>query len=79
MMMEHFVIPLKFVSDRDPKFMNVFWKTLCRRFWISHTTTTVYNTQANGAAERMSQTLEMILRNYMNDWQFHMVEEGEMR
>lgn len=65
-------LPLKFITDRDPRLIMSFWKTMCRRLKIDHRKTAAFHAQTDGAAERLNQTLEVALRNYIsprqNDW-----------
>lgn len=69
-------LPSKFITDRDPRLIMSFWKTLCRRLNIDHRKTTAFHAQTDGAAERMNQTLEIALRNYVsprqNNWAKHL-------
>lgn len=65
-------LPSKFITDRDPRLIMSFWKTICRRLNIDHRKTAAFHAQTDGAAERMNQTLEVALRNYISprqsDW-----------
>lgn len=69
-------LPSKFITDRDPRLIMSFWKTLCRRLKIDHRKTAAFHAQADGAAERMNQILEVALRNYIsprqNNWSKHL-------
>ena len=61
------------VSDWDARFINKFWKHLCRRLGIKHVSTTAYYSQGDGQTERLNQSLEAYLRVYVNweqnDWE----------
>lgn len=35
-------------TDRDPRFMSGFWKSLCKLFDIQHAPTVAFNPQGNG-------------------------------
>lgn len=59
-----FGLPHCMVSDRDPKFVSMFWKSL---FALLHTRlcfSSAYHPQSDGATERMNKSLEHILRCY---------------
>ena len=61
------------VSDRDTRFVNKFWKHLCRCLDIRHASTTVYHSQEDSQTERLNQPLKAYLRVYVNweqnDWE----------
>jgi hypothetical protein len=67
---------VKFITDRDPRLILSFWKTITHRLGIDHRKTAAYHAQADGAAERMNQTLEVALRFYINqkqnNWHRHL-------
>ncbi|MBW0564712.1 hypothetical protein O181_104427 [Austropuccinia psidii MF-1] len=50
------------ISDRDPKFTSSLWTYLHRLFWTKLSFSTAYHPQTDGLAERMTQTLEDIIR-----------------
>lgn len=66
----------KFITDRDPRLITGFWKKMCRGLKIDHKKTAAFHAQTDGAAERLNQTLEIALRNYINrkqnDWSKHL-------
>jgi hypothetical protein len=62
-------LPVKFITDRDPRLILSFWKTITHRLGIDHRKTAAYHAQTDGAAERMNQTLEVALRFYVNERQ----------
>jgi hypothetical protein len=64
-------LPSKFITDRDPRLILSFWKTITARLGIDHRKTAAYHAQADGAAERMNQTLEIALRAYVNQRQIN--------
>ena len=61
------------VSDRDIRFVNKFWKHLCQCLGIRHASTTAYHPQGDGQTERLNQPLKAYLRVYVNweqnDWE----------
>jgi len=58
--------PDKIISDKDLKFMAVFWKTFLaeQRIWAA--ILTVYYPQTDGQTERLNQILEQYLWHYVN-------------
>jgi hypothetical protein len=62
-------LPLKFITDRDPRLIRSFWKSLAARLGFDHRKTAAYHAQCDGAAERANQTLEIALRAYVNQRQ----------
>ena len=66
----------KIISDRDPRFSSNFWKELGRILGIHLALTTPYHPAGNGQSERTNQTMEQILRSYVdprqNDWDLHL-------
>lgn len=58
-------IPRSFISDRDSKFMSVFWKTIFERLGVTFLTSTAYHPQTDGQSERTNQTVEIALRYYI--------------
>jgi hypothetical protein len=62
-------LPTKFITDRDPRLIQSFWKSLASRLGFDHRKTAAYHAQADGAAERANQTLEVALRSYVNQRQ----------
>ena len=66
-------IPSRLISDRDPKFTSVFWKTLFAKCGVALGMTTAYHPSADGQAERTNQTVETALRcllvgKYEENW-----------
>ncbi|MBW0520531.1 hypothetical protein O181_060246 [Austropuccinia psidii MF-1] len=50
------------INDRDPKFTSALWTNLHRLFWRKLSFSTAYNSQRDGQAQRMIQTLEDMIR-----------------
>ena len=69
-------LPVKFITDRDPRFVGLFWKHLCARLGIEHGKSTAYHAQTDGQTERVNQILEIALRAYtslmQDDWVYHL-------
>lgn len=53
------------VSDRDPRFTSEVWTQLCKRFDIKRALSSAYHPQSDGQTERLNQTLEQMLRTYI--------------
>lgn len=58
-------IPTKFITDRDPKLVKSCWATISKKLRMTHARTAAWHAQADGAAERLNQTLEIATRNYV--------------
>jgi len=69
-------IPQVLVSDRDPRFVSCFWKSLFEICGTSLNVSTAYHPETDGQTERTNRTLEQILRAYVgykqNDWDKHL-------
>ena len=69
-------MPKKIVSDRDPRFTSIFWKTLFELSGTELAMSTAYHPQTDGMTERVNQVVEQILRNYINyrqnDWDVYL-------
>jgi len=65
-------LPDSIVSDRDPQFTSILWKSLCKRLGINLRLFTAYHPQTDDQSERANQNVERYLRffcSYMqNDW-----------
>jgi hypothetical protein len=52
---EHYVrtrgLPAAIVSDRDPRFISVFWRTVCERLGIKQKMSTAFHPETDGLAE----------------------------
>ena len=64
--------PSAIISDRDPKFLSLFWTELFRQAKMDLLTSTAYHPQMDGQSERTNQSVEIALRYYIglhqNDW-----------
>uniref|UniRef100_A0A6N2LYN7 Reverse transcriptase n=1 Tax=Salix viminalis TaxID=40686 RepID=A0A6N2LYN7_SALVM len=61
-------IPISIVSDRDPRFTFVFWKSLHKALGTKLNFSTTYHPQTDGQSERVIQILEDMLRACVLDW-----------
>ncbi|MBW0466984.1 hypothetical protein O181_006699 [Austropuccinia psidii MF-1] len=57
-------VPKIIISDRDPKFTSELWTNLYDMMGTKLAFSTAYHPQTDGLAERMSQTMEDILRRF---------------
>jgi len=62
-------LPKKIISDRDPKFTSVFWRSLFSILGTRLAMSTSFHPQTDGATERVNRTLEQMLRGFVNDVQ----------
>ena len=60
-------IPRSVISDRDRKFMSLFWRTIFQKLGIELLTSTAYHPQTDGQSERTNQTLEIALRFWLSN------------
>jgi len=69
-------LPTSIVSDRDPRFTSEFFKQLCEILGIKQRMSTAFHPQTYGQTERMSRTLEEMLRTFVSpslkDWDKHL-------
>ncbi|OWZ17533.1 Retrotransposon protein [Phytophthora megakarya] len=65
-------VPSEILSDRDPKFTAIVWKTLCAMLGTRQQLSTAFRHQANGVTERRNQIIGNYLRAFTNgtstDW-----------
>src|SRR6266702_2493 len=64
-----FRLPLKFISDRDPRFALRFIRGLCKSTGMMQNISTAYHPQTDGQSEHTNQWLEQYLRFWVNEWQ----------
>lgn len=69
-------IPRMIVSDRDPIFTSLFWKSLFKYIDIKLSMSTAFHLETDERTERSNRTLEQMLRNWVNykqnDWDEHL-------
>ncbi|SLM33715.1 reverse transcriptase domain protein [Lasallia pustulata] len=59
-------LPTQIISDRDKLVVSKFWQSLMDLMGVQHKLSTAYHPQTDGQTERLNQTLEQYLRNYVN-------------
>ncbi len=64
-----FGLPLKFISDRDPRFASRFIQELCKGTGTTQNISTAYHPRTDGQSERTNQWLEQYLRFWVNERQ----------
>jgi len=62
-------LPSAIISDRDPKFLSEFWKSLFTKANTKILTSTAYHPETDGQSERTNQTIEVALRYYISERQ----------
>ncbi|QRV78036.1 integrase core domain protein [Ceratobasidium sp. AG-Ba] len=63
----HYGLPRQIISDRDSRWTGAFWDHLTSLLGIKQALTTAHHPQADGQTEITNQTLEIMLRSYIND------------
>ena len=73
---KHHGVPSTIISDRDPRFMSSFWRSLFSLTGTRLGVSTAYHPQTDGQSERTNRTLEDMLRAYTShrqtDWDLHL-------
>ncbi len=64
-----FGLPLKFISDRDPRFALKFIRGLCKGTGTTQNISTAYHPRMDGQSEHTNQWLEQYLRFWVNERQ----------
>ena len=62
----HHGMPNVIISDRDPRFVSLFWKGLMNVMDTKLAMTTAHRAQADGQTERMNQSLKTMIRQFVN-------------
>ena len=66
---QQFGLPLKFISDRDPKFASQFIRGLCKVTGTTQNISTAYHPRTDGQSEHTNQWLEQYLSFWVNERQ----------
>ena len=65
-------VPRSIVSDRDTRFVSIFWRSLMKLVGTKLRFSTAYHPQTDGQSEKMNDVVEQILRTYTvykpEDW-----------
>ncbi|SLM39539.1 reverse transcriptase domain protein [Lasallia pustulata] len=67
-------LPTQIITDRDKLVVSKFWQSLMDLMGVQHKLSTAYHPQTDGQTERLNQTLEQYLQNYVNYQQDNWVE-----
>ncbi len=69
-------LPSNIISDRDPRFTSLFWKSMWKQLGTNLSMSTSFHPQSDGQTERQNRTLEESLRSYIDynhsDWDIHL-------
>jgi hypothetical protein len=65
----YYGIPLKVISNRDPRFNSAFTTNLCKLLGICQNISTAYHPQTDGQSKRTNQSLETYLQLYCDTQQ----------
>ena len=72
----HHGLPTTIISDRDPRFISNFWRSLFKLCGTRLGMSTSFHPETDGQSERTNRTLEDMLRAYTNerhnDWDLHL-------
>lgn len=71
-------VPMSVVSDRDPRFVSNFWRSLWALLGTKLKMSTAYHPQTDGQTENTNKIIETMIRGYvndrLNDWDEHLIE-----
>jgi hypothetical protein len=71
-----FGLPVRFISDRDPKFTANFWESFWKALGTTLSMSTAYHPQTDGQTENANKVLEIMLRSRVDfdqkDWDTHL-------
>jgi RNase H-like domain found in reverse transcriptase/Reverse transcriptase (RNA-dependent DNA polymerase)/Integrase zinc binding domain/Retroviral aspartyl protease/Chromo (CHRromatin Organisation MOdifier) domain len=67
----HYGLPQVIVSDRDPKFVSAFWRSLFKCFGTQLAFSSSYHPETDGQTERVNRTLEQVLRCHCSAFPNH--------
>jgi hypothetical protein len=62
----HHGVPKSIISDRDPRFTSMFWKSLWQQLGTKLQMSTAYHPESDGQTERTNRTIEDMLRAYVD-------------
>ena len=60
-----FGVPQEIISDRDPRFMSLFWQQVFARLGTRLLHSTAHHPQTDGESERAHRVIEQVLRLYV--------------
>ena len=55
-------LPKQIISDRDPKFLSMVWKTIFKQLGVKLLYSIAYHPQTDGTSERINQIVEIAMR-----------------
>lgn len=67
----HYGLPQVIVSDRDPKFVSAFWRSLFKCLDTKLAFSSSYHPETDGQTERVNRTLEQVLRCHCSAFPNH--------
>jgi hypothetical protein len=65
----HHGVPAKIISDRDVRFVSMFWRALWRKCGTKLNMSTSFHPETDGQSERTNKTVEQGVRAYVNSQQ----------
>lgn len=72
----HFGLPKIIISDRDPRFVSAFWRSLFKCCGTKLAFSSSYHPESDGSTERVNRTLEQVLRCHCSQfggaWEDHL-------